>query len=157
MWCPTYRQGGVNPLLGVDNYSTPNFMSTDSGGIVRDTYQFNPRQENAPAGQYTRRYQKASNVHHQDIFMVDYMENPTGNTTPGVPFTQKYWSHWPSKGLNVGFTDGSAKFVAMLGNLPGSTVSCFDAISQKLITDESSLSLLQYNSIFNYVQQHYGR
>ncbi|HEU6448268.1 MAG TPA: prepilin-type N-terminal cleavage/methylation domain-containing protein [Verrucomicrobiae bacterium] len=153
MWCPTYGAGGANPLLGVDNYSNPQFMSTDSGSTVRCTYQFNPRQLDTASGQYIRRYQKTTDARELDVFIIDYMENPTGASTPGVPFSPKYWSHWPSKGLMAAYTDGSATFVMVQGNLPGTSTSCFNAITTKLITDESATSLKQYNSIFNYFEQ----
>ncbi|HEU6448886.1 MAG TPA: prepilin-type N-terminal cleavage/methylation domain-containing protein [Verrucomicrobiae bacterium] len=153
LWCPSFGPQGANPFLNIDNYSDPIFMSTDSSGNVRCTYMFNPRTENAPGGNYLRRYQKTTNVRQSDVFIMDYLEN--GSSVNGVPFTPKNWSHWPSKGNTICYTDGSAKLVLTTGLLPGSTLTCFDAITQKLVpTQENATSLTQYDTLLNYYQTH---
>ncbi|HEU5396209.1 MAG TPA: prepilin-type N-terminal cleavage/methylation domain-containing protein [Verrucomicrobiae bacterium] len=151
MWCPTFGAQGANPLLNIDNYSSPFFMSTDASGNVRSTYMFNPRTVDAPNGKYLRRYQKSTDARQIDVFMMDYLDNE--GTANGVPFNAKNWSHWPSKGNTIGFTDGSARFVLATGLLPGSTISCYDAITQRMVpTAENPTSLTQYDTLLNYYQ-----
>ena len=147
LWCPSFSgissSGGGPSALSVENYSTPSFMSTDGGGIVRSTYLYNPRQMNAAAGNDTgnkRAYEKASQPRRRDIFMTDYIENPTGAGTPGIPFNSQNWAHWPAKGWTVMFTDGSVVFTK--------NADAFTWATTQLITDESTKSHTDYDRIF---------
>ena len=118
-------------------------MSTDGGGIVRSSYIFNPVLVNAAAGNAagnTRAYQKSSQAKSRNVFMTDYLENPTGAGTPGIPFNSQNWAHWPSHGLTTTFNDGSISFV--------SSQPAFILATTTLITDESITSLTQYQTIF---------
>ncbi len=104
----------------MDTYSTPRFMSTDngaSGGIprVRSSVDFNPH---ADTTSNLRLYQKASDagragVGHK-LFAMDYIGGGSiGSTTPGG-YNPVNFPHYPSKGWDVLFTDGSVKLCKSL-------------------------------------------
>jgi prepilin-type N-terminal cleavage/methylation domain-containing protein len=147
LWCPCFSSSsaGTN-LLSWQQYTDPKFMSTDGSGNVRSSYMFNPRVVSATqgGGNYLRKYQKTSEITTRDVFMTDYLENPSagGDAVPGVPFNRKYWAHYPSKGLMCSFTDGSVSFV----NSP----QAFHVATTYLTTDESPMSLYFYYTIFDY-------
>jgi prepilin-type N-terminal cleavage/methylation domain-containing protein len=145
LWCPSFSAslGGTAIALSIESYSTPGFMSTDSGGIVRSTYLYNPRQASASAGTSAgnlRAYQKTSQPQRRDVFTTDYLENPTGAATPGIPFNAQNWAHWPTKGWTVMFTDGSVVFTK--------NPDAFNWATTELITDESTKSHTDYDRIF---------
>lgn len=145
-YCPSL----LDTNLTESPYSDPAFMSTDSGGNVRSSYMFNPRDANAnseSAAGYLRKYQKTSSVKQLDIFILDYLENnsASGATTP-IPFNVQDWAHWPSRGLVTCFTDGSARFVQF-------TPQFMNIVLDNLITVEGSLqSQQQYDQIFTTLQ-----
>jgi len=148
-WCPSFSAslGGTAIALSIETYSNPKFMSTDASGTVRSTYLYNPRQVNAAAGNdagNTRAYQKSSQPLRRDVFMTDYLENPTGAGTPGVPFNQQNWSHWPAQGWTTLFTDGSVVFVK--------NPDAFTWATTQLITDESTKSHTDYDRILSDIQ-----
>lgn len=153
LWCPCFSSisGGKTNLLSWERYSDPEFMSTDNSGDgtgnVRSSYMFNPRVVSATygGGNYLRRYQKASQASQRDVLITDYLENPSGSSSPGVPFNRQNWAHYPSKGLMSCFTDGSVAFV----NSP----QAFKLATQILITDQSSQSLYFYYTIFDYYKE----
>ncbi|HEY3762766.1 MAG TPA: prepilin-type N-terminal cleavage/methylation domain-containing protein [Verrucomicrobiae bacterium] len=146
-FCPTIQ----NNTLNAQAYSTPVFMTTDTEGRVRSTYLYNPRVLDPSlqtASDYQlRAYQKTSQARQLDVFCTDFLANPSnnGDTTPGVPFLAAYWSHWPSKGIVTGFTDGSVKFVQF-------NPQFFTIVTTLLITDETLKSTEEYNSIFSFLQ-----
>ena len=145
LWCPSFSAsiGGTAIALSIESYSNPSFMSTDASSIVRSTYLFNPRQTDATAGTAagnTRAYQKTSQSKRRDVFMTDYIENPTGAGTPGIPFNSQNWAHWPTKGWTVMFTDGSIVFAK--------NSDAFTWATTQLITDESTKSHTDYDRIF---------
>jgi prepilin-type N-terminal cleavage/methylation domain-containing protein len=143
LWCPSFAQGsGANAALSADAYSTPTFMSTDTSSEVRSSFMFNPRVLN-PSVNNLRSYQKLSEVKQRDVFGTDYLENPSanGDTTPGVPFTAQYWAHWPGKGLQILWTDGSVAY--------SYNQNAFTLITQHLISDETAPSLQLYGTLLN--------
>jgi prepilin-type N-terminal cleavage/methylation domain-containing protein len=146
-FCPTLGDTNLQPV----SYSNPRFISTDgsAGGNCRSSYMFNPRITSATVASNNnlRKYQKTTDVKERDVFLLDYLSNPSanGDTTPGIPFTAAEWAHWPSKGLMTGFTDGSVKYVNF-------TPIWFQACTQQLITDETPLSLYQYFAIFDFLK-----
>ena len=138
LWCPSYPSSST---LSIDNYSSPIFMSTDSGGVTRSTILFNPRMVN-PTNNIARAYQKTSQTPGHRLFATDYLPD----TGPTTAFNQKTFAHFPSKGFDVLFTDGSVKFsvsqpaLAFLTTAPG------------LITDESIPSHIEYDQLFNWLE-----
>ena len=146
MWCPAYSSStGTTNALSWEQYANPVFISTDGSGNVRSSYEFNPRMVSATGGNYLRRYQKTSDPRVRDVFITDYMECPAGSGPPkGVPFTPQYWAHWPSKGVMVCYTDGSASFVFSQAG--------FTLATKNLVTDESALSAMLYDILWNCYQ-----
>ncbi|HZT23593.1 MAG TPA: prepilin-type N-terminal cleavage/methylation domain-containing protein [Verrucomicrobiae bacterium] len=147
---PSFQDTG-NKWLTWQEYDYPPqypFPSTDTanGYNIRSSYLFNPRMVNPSAGGTTgtlRKYQKTSDVKQRDVLMTDYLENPSpnGDSVPGVPFSPAWWAHFPSKGLNTCYTDGSVVFSH---SVPGFTLA-----TQQLITDESTRSYYLYDQIWN--------
>jgi len=94
------------PSLGSGEYSEPFYeplLTSDAiKGVVRSSYFYNPRVQNAssPDG-YHRRYQKTSQFDGHKLFGCDVI------TSPDPVFT----AHLKEEGYCVLFTDGAAKFV----------------------------------------------
>ena len=146
MWCPAFSStSGTTNALSWEAYSTPTFISTDSSGNVRASYEFNPRMVDANNGNNLRRYQKTSDPKMRDVFITDYIECPYNNGAgppKGVPFTPQYWAHWPAKGLLICYTDGSASLVFSQNG--------FILATKNLFTDDSALSAQLYDILWNY-------
>jgi prepilin-type N-terminal cleavage/methylation domain-containing protein len=154
LYCPSYPR---NSALSIDEYSFPRYMSTcgpsspDSTitpGIVRSSYLYNPRTKNPAAASdanQKRIYQKASQAGGHKLFTMDYLENPNGAGPPGMPFNLNYFSHFPSKGWIVLFTDGAGHFVR--------SQRAYVAATTQLITDETPATYTIYNNIFNYLEE----
>jgi prepilin-type N-terminal cleavage/methylation domain-containing protein len=138
LWDPSFSE---KSLLSVYQYSTPRFMSTDSGQIVRSTILFNPRQVDATNSVVDRAYQKASTTPGHKLFAMDYLEA----TGTGMPFTPETFAHYPSKGWVVLFTDGSTKYCQ--------SMPAFNLATTALVTQESSTTYKQYNFIFDSLEQ----
>jgi prepilin-type N-terminal cleavage/methylation domain-containing protein len=151
-YCPTFSEMPPSSpfyVLSADYYYQPNY-SVHGNYSIRSSYMYNPRLKNATAltGQDNqRKYQKATDVRQLDVFTIDYLASPAGDavTPTGVPFDAGNWTHWPSKGLSAGFTDGSARFCEI------SDQNMFNIIVTKLQSDESAMSMLQYNTVFNFL------
>jgi prepilin-type N-terminal cleavage/methylation domain-containing protein len=101
-FCPAFKNGPFS----ANDYSP--LLTTDVGGDVRSSYLYNPRVINAgnqPGAVDThRRYQKDSQVQAHKLFAVDVIQ---GGPTP---YGDNFWAHYPERGFNVIFTDGSASF-----------------------------------------------
>ncbi len=147
MYCPSFPQKSP---VGLFEYSVPSFLSTcgpqspdptQNSGLVRSSYLFNPRMVDATNANTLRAYQKASQSGGHRLFTMDYLENPNGTAPPGMPFQNLYWSHYPSKGWVVLFTDGAAKFIY---GPPAANL----ALTQ-LTTDETPHTYQLYNAIFD--------
>jgi prepilin-type N-terminal cleavage/methylation domain-containing protein len=144
---PSYEGTGNTELTPEEYTSLPRFPfpSTDTvnGYNIRSTIMFNPRMADAASGNNLRKYQQTSQVKQRDVLMTDYLDNPSnnGDAVPGVPFVPQWWAHFPAKGLNTCFTDGSVVF-AQSG--PGFTLA-----TQHLITDESITSYQMYDILWD--------
>ena len=138
LWCPSYPDAST---LAIDNYSKPSFMSTDSGGVVRSTVLFNPRMVN-PVNNTARAYQKTSQTPGHKLFATDYLPD-TGVTTA---FSVNTFAHFPSKGFDVLFTDGSIKFTVSQAAL------VFLTTAPGLVTDENAPSHVEYDNLFNWLE-----
>lgn len=87
-----------------------------------------------------------------DVLAFDYLENAGGanlKNSPfvGAPFNRLNWPQYPDKGICVLFTDGSAKYIQFNSDM-------FNLITKYLTTTESKTTMLQYNTIMNYFQDH---
>ena len=115
LYCPSFANlpGSV---LTAATYSTPSFMSTDnglSGGTprVRSSIDFNPH---ADPTTNLRLYQKTSDTGKpgggHKLFAMDYIGGGNvGTTTTPKGYNPYNFPHYPSKGWDVLFTDGSVK------------------------------------------------
>ena len=165
-FCPAFASitapGSPDYPLSANYYSNPQFAATHSNGAIRSSYMYNPRLENAagyPApANIVRRYQKTRDIRHRDVLAFDYLAQPsaanlaTGATSsgpPGVPFNSFDWPHWPEKGLNTLFTDGSARMVQF-------NTLYFNAITTVLTTGETQNSMLIYDQIESFLQTYGG-
>jgi prepilin-type N-terminal cleavage/methylation domain-containing protein len=145
-FCPAFSDVSSNsPLytLNSEYYSQPQFMSTHNMGFIRSSYMFNPRMKTATAGSL-RAYQKATDVKRPDVFTIDYLASNIPFV--GAPFTPDYWAHWPGKGLQALFTDGSARFCTL-------APADFNNVVRALNGDQSlGAWAAQYNVIFNWLR-----
>jgi prepilin-type N-terminal cleavage/methylation domain-containing protein len=145
-FCPAFSDmtpASPNYNLTPEYYSTPEFMSTHGNNAIRSSYMFNPRMKTATTGSL-RAYQKVTDVKQLDVFTVDYLSSNIPSV--GAPFTPDYWAHWPGKGLQAGFTDGSARFCTL-------APADFNNIVRQLNSDQAGgVWAAQYNVLFNYLR-----
>jgi prepilin-type N-terminal cleavage/methylation domain-containing protein len=111
LYCPSFANFAGSPLTP-QTYSNPRFMSTDNGSPprTRSSISFNPLVD-LNAGNL-RLFKKTSDVSHvpnggHRLFGVDYFG---GGASSGGSYTPQWFPHYPSKGWDVMFTDGSVKF-----------------------------------------------
>jgi prepilin-type N-terminal cleavage/methylation domain-containing protein len=114
LYCPSFANT-PGSVLTMQTYSTPTFMSTDSGlsgGVprVRSSIDWNPHADttsNLRLFQKTSDNGRAGQGHR--LLAMDYIGGGSiGSTTPGG-YTPYNFPHFPSKGWDVLFADGSAK------------------------------------------------
>jgi len=143
MWCPSFTGiASAAIALSIDAYSNPVYMSTDGGGIVRSTVLFNPRMVDANNDKIARKYQKTSDARQRGLFAMDYVEQGT-NTPSGKGFIPGPGTmpHYPGKGWNVIFTDGSVTFIY--------SPNAYTLATKNLVTDETKTSHQLYDMMFN--------
>jgi prepilin-type N-terminal cleavage/methylation domain-containing protein len=121
LYCPGFPAGS---LFGPAQFSNPSFMSTDANGWVRDSMLFNPEvvsMEDFLNPNPARRFPKTSSLIGGRLFGMDALQTIT-NVAGGVgvgyiafpPPTQlgpTSLAHYPSRGFDVLWTDGSVEFV----------------------------------------------
>ncbi len=96
-WCPSYK---YDAMLGIGQYSSPAFMSSDAGGIVRSGYMFNPWVRR-PGVDETRLMQRTAEIRTRKILAMDYL---------GSGMTPDELAHFRDGGWNLAFNDGSVSF-----------------------------------------------
>src|SRR5215469_17276106 len=109
LFCPSFANV-AGSILTVEAYSTPRFMSTDTttpSARVRSSIDFNPH---ADTTSNLRLFQKQTDAAHvpgggHRLFAMDYIGG--GGSGGYNPYN---FPHYPSKGWDVLFTDGSIKF-----------------------------------------------
>jgi prepilin-type N-terminal cleavage/methylation domain-containing protein len=118
-FCPSLKTGEYS-----EDFYTPLLTSDAVKAVVRSSYFFNPRTENASQGNYLRRYQKTAQLEGHKLFGCDVITNPDPN----------FVAHLKAEGYSVLFTDGGARFVkspeafakvASMGLTPGANGSVF--------------------------------
>ncbi len=147
LYCPSYP---LNSALNPINYSSPQFMSTDTGGIVRDSTLFNPRIFSATnygqPGANNRAFPKTSSSWKSPtggasaVFATDYLADVGSGS-----FSQQSFAHYPGHGFDCIFVDGSVKYVQ-------SPLAFAFISSGQLQTTESQVSAMQYNQIFDWLE-----
>jgi prepilin-type N-terminal cleavage/methylation domain-containing protein len=95
-FCPSLTKGDYSeetydPLLTTDNLK----------GVVRSSYFYNPRVQDAANGNFVRRYQKSSQFDGHKLFGCDVITS----------IRPDYTAHLKDEGYSVLFTDGAAKFL----------------------------------------------
>jgi prepilin-type N-terminal cleavage/methylation domain-containing protein len=145
-FCPSFN--GLPPpnnSMSLSAYTTPSFMSTDGSGNVRSSYLFNPREVSASTGNNLRAYQRTSTTPGHRFFTMDYVENATDGDPAGMLFNGATFPHWPSRGWNVLFTDGSVDYVY--------SPNAFTLVTQHLVTAETTASATLYDTLFTDLEQ----
>jgi len=132
LFCPSFANASGS-ILTAETYSTPKFMSTDSGisgGVprVRSSIDFNPH---ADVTSQLRTFQKTSDASKpgqgHKILAMDYIGGGSiGGSTP-KGYNPINFPHYPSKGWDALFTDGSVKFCKSLAAYQVVTASGYDA------------------------------
>jgi prepilin-type N-terminal cleavage/methylation domain-containing protein len=115
-WCPLL----LDPNLQITYYQTNGGVRSDGVASVRIPYMYNPRLKSSGLPgegpqNLQRKYQRTSDVHQMDVFILDYVDagtatGPDAVSGKGVGFTEQDWAQWPSPGIEVTFTDGSVKY-----------------------------------------------
>lgn len=112
LYCPSFANA-PGSILTAETYSTPAFMSTDSGisggtPRVRSSIDFNPH---ADTTSNVRLFQKTVNTGNASgghrMFAMDYIGGGSIGTTTPPGYNAYNFAHYPSKGWSVLFTDGS--------------------------------------------------
>jgi prepilin-type N-terminal cleavage/methylation domain-containing protein len=153
LYCPSFP---VSSPLAAAAYSTPAFMSTDASsspnGVVRDTVLFNPRTldptNGGPAGNM-RAFPKTSSAWHSfsgagnALFATDFLADVASGP---VPYSITTFAHYPGKGFDCLYVDGSTKYVQ--------SAPAFQFITTPpyLTTDENMPSRGEYCQIFNWLE-----
>jgi hypothetical protein len=115
LYCPSFADA-PGSVLTMTIYSTPTFMSTDSGlsggtPRVRSSIDFNPHADtttNLRLFQKTADTARPGNGHR--ILAMDYIGGGgIGTATTPSGYNAYNFPHYPSKGWDIMFTDGSAK------------------------------------------------
>jgi prepilin-type N-terminal cleavage/methylation domain-containing protein len=122
LFCPSFENYPGSDLT-VQAYSTPSFMSTDNNSPprTRSSISFNPlvdltKPDPANGSRYLRFFQKSGNLTSvpgggHRLFAMDYV-GAGGGASGG--YSPRNFPHFPSKGWDVLFTDGSVKFCKSL-------------------------------------------
>ncbi len=153
LYCPSFPD---DSQLNISVYSSPAFMSTDSGGVVRDSILFNPRMQDATNGVIARAFPKLSSnwtgpgSGGSHVFATDYI-GASGTSS----FTKETFAHFPGQGFPTLFTDGACRYVVnktafnMVAGSPGQPAF----YQGPIITDESTQSHEQYDAFLNLLEQ----
>jgi hypothetical protein len=111
---------------------------------------YNPHIVDPTNGVTMRLFQKTSSIIPGKLFGTDYLDAPTndapGYSAPSETFGPNYYAHYPSKGFDVLFTDGSVKFIQ--------SVPAFNYVaSGQLITTETTASYITYAQIYTWLEE----
>ena len=136
-------------LAGANNYSP--LLTTDSSGVIRSSYFYNPRMVSVNPVNTLRRYQTVSQLEPHRLFAVDEIlggtTDPIGPPSTGVnPATIQ---HARDRGWNVLFTDGSVQFSRLTQN----NNYYYNLITQLLQLNESTTSYTEYDQTFDFLEQ----
>ena len=148
LFCPSFANI-VGGLLTADTYSTPTFMSTDSGlsgGVprVRSSVNFNPHADtvsNLRTYQKTADTSKAGGGH--KLLAMDYIGGGNIGVATPTGYNRYTFPHFPSKGWNILFTDGSVKFCKSPAAFAIVTVAGYDPDAQTPAQYEPVLQALE--------------
>ena len=150
-FCPSFPATSQH---SADYYSTPSFPSAgipfSSGNyVIQDSTLYNPRIQSAANSVYARAFPKTSSTWTESgsggnqLFATDFLSSGDGVTST---YNAGFFAHFPSKGFDVLFRDGSVKFVQ--------SVPAFNMVAGgQLPTVETAASNQAYDQFFNYLEQ----
>jgi prepilin-type N-terminal cleavage/methylation domain-containing protein len=159
LWCSSFGTIAAS-ALSINTYSTPRFMSTDTGSParVRSTIDFNPRVVNAAKGGNDgnlRAFQKSSQATGPEgghkLFAMDYIGGGSIGSGGSTGFNANNFAHFPAKGWNVLFTDGAVKFCKSLNAYNVVSGSTPDASGATFNPDTATM--VDFDGIFTYLEQ----
>jgi prepilin-type N-terminal cleavage/methylation domain-containing protein len=129
-YCPSFQNQQGNNSHKIDYYSNPSFMSTPGTAFSDGTYHiqtstlYNPRisAANGPTISNSRAYQKTTDNWSEPpgqtagnpgsggnpLFATDFLSSADGQVSS---YDRNTFAHFPSKGFDVMFRDGSVRFV----------------------------------------------
>jgi prepilin-type N-terminal cleavage/methylation domain-containing protein len=167
-FCPSFKTKN-----SVDNYSTPTVLSTgnastafsDGSYHIQDTTLYNPRIQGAQSAtpNNARAFPKTSSEWSEQgvgsmpgsggnhLFATDFLGSKDGQNST---YSQNFFAHFPSKGFDVLFTDGSVKFVQSVPawNMVAGFPNPGATIQGPIVTAETVASNAQYDQFFNYLE-----
>jgi prepilin-type N-terminal cleavage/methylation domain-containing protein len=152
-YCPGFA---ANTSHSWEFYSNPSFPSfgppssafSDGTFNMQDSTLYNPRVQNATNGVIARAFQKTTSVWSEPtsgtshLFATDFLASGDSATSS---FSKGNFAHFPSKGFDVTFTDGSVKFVQ---SVPALAM----VASGGLPTQSTPASNQAYDTFFNLVE-----
>jgi prepilin-type N-terminal cleavage/methylation domain-containing protein len=148
LFCPSFANA-AGSILTADTYSTPAFMSTDSGlsgGVprVRSSINFNPH---ADLNSQLRLFQKTTDTGKASaghkIFAMDYIGGGSIGATIPAGYNPYTFPHYPSKGWVALFTDGSVEIRKSMTAYNIVTAPGFDADAASPTVYEPILQALE--------------
>jgi prepilin-type N-terminal cleavage/methylation domain-containing protein len=152
-FCPSFPSTSAH---SVDYYSNPAFPSTRSipysTGVypIQDSTLYNPRIVDATATtpSNARAFPKTSSTWSEpgsggnSLFATDFLSSQDGVAST---YSRDCFAHFPSKGFDVLFKDGSVKFVQ--------SVAAFNMVANGGVTvAETAAANLQYDQFFNLLE-----
>jgi len=148
LYCPSFPD---NSPLSIENYSNPNFMSTDagntvsggSGPVVRASTLFNPEiinPTNYSGDNNLRAFPTTGSAKPSRLFAVDYLAEGASSWNP-----QKF-AHFPTPGFDTLFGDGSVKFVKSVSAVK------FIQSGQLNTSTEDAPSAIQYSQMYTWIE-----
>jgi prepilin-type N-terminal cleavage/methylation domain-containing protein len=154
LYCPSFPD---TSLFSAAQYSSPSYMSTDSGGLVQGTMSFNPQVINPwqTSPNYSRLFPKTSTIVPGRVFGMDPLSAWVNTAMDGyqgtiTAFSPNTFAHYPSTGFDVLFTDGSVQFVQ--------SVKAFDMVVYGVpfaVPDRSGMGgdlHLPYSWVYTYLE-----
>jgi hypothetical protein len=116
--------------------------------FIDSSYLWNPVVQNpsntAVAANTVPAYRKTKDLPGRKLLAIDYLGGAGPNGGGGMPYNQENFAHYPSKGWNVLFSDGSAKYCVSQAAFAWATNTAFDSQANQ----SSQLTFEIYNLIF---------
>jgi prepilin-type N-terminal cleavage/methylation domain-containing protein len=149
-FCPSFPAStGDTPA----SYSNPSFMSAGGDGAVYGTMLFNPRIQDATNSVIGRAFPKTSSTWSEPgsggrhLFGMDQVG---ASSSAAASYGQNTFAHYPSKGFNSLFTDGSVQFVQSVPAFNFIAGGTFPGLG---VNNEQQSVYVAYDQLFNMLEQ----
>jgi prepilin-type N-terminal cleavage/methylation domain-containing protein len=149
-FCPSFPDSsGDTPA----SYSNPSFMSTPANGEVYGTMLFNPRIQDATNGVIGRAFPKTGSIWSEPgsggrhLFGTDQVGASTSAT---ASYGLSTFAHYPSKGFDCVFTDGSVQFVQSVPAFQLISGGTFPGLG---VNNEQQSVYVAYDQYFNMLEE----